>query len=194
MGGTFDPPHLGHLALARAACAELGLDAVLYVPAGNPSFKRDRAVTPAQLRLEMLRLMLADEARSYVSRMEVDRKGVTYSVDTLEELRRLWPEPARLVFIMGADSLRTLPHWRRAERVLQLAEVAVAARDGESLQADVEALMRFAPAAWLHVLRAQVPHVSSTQLREALVQGRDVSGMLAPVVENYIRTHGLYAR
>lgn len=193
MGGTFDPPHLGHLALARAARDELGLDAVLYVPAGNPSFKRDRSVTPAERRLEMLRLMLADEPGSYVSRMEVDRKGVTYSVDTLEELRLLWPEPAGLVFIMGADSLRTLPHWRRAQRVLQLAQVAVAGRDGESLQADVEALLRFAPAARVHVLRTQVPRVSSTQLRAALLDGRGASCMLAPAVEDYIRTHGLYA-
>ena len=194
MGGTFDPPHLGHLALARAARDELSLDGVLWVPAGTPSFKRDQRVTCASDRLHMLSLMLGGEASCSVSRIETDRPGVTYSVDTLEELRCIWPAPSRLVFIMGADSLRTLPHWRRAARVLELAEVAVAGRAGEELAVDLAAVRRFAPDACIHVLRSDVPRVSSTQLRLKIAAGEDVSGLIDGRVLDYIRLHGLYAR
>ncbi len=194
MGGTFDPPHLGHLALARAARDELSLDGVLWVPAGTPSFKRDRHVTCARDRLHMLSLMLEGDASFSVSRIETDRPGVTYSVDTLEELRRIWPAPSRLVFIMGADSLRTLPHWRRASRILELAEIAVAGRAGEELTADLAAVRAFAPDACVHVLGAAPPRVSSTQLRLRLARGEDVSDLVDGRVLEYIRLHGLYAR
>ena len=192
MGGTFDPPHLGHLELARAARRELGLDGVLYIPAGRPSFKRDREVTSAHHRLAMLSRMLEGEPACALSAMEVERPGITYTVDTLEELRRSWPPPARLVFILGADSLHTLPHWHCARRVLGLAEIAVAGRAGEELDRDVAALRAFEPDARVHVLDAHVPPLSSTELRALLARGADVSGMLDPRVLDYIRAHGLY--
>ncbi len=194
MGGTFDPPHLGHLALARAARDELPLDGVLWVPAGTPSFKRDQHVTDASDRLAMLSLMLEGEPACSVSRVETVRPGVTYSVDTLEELRRVWPAPSRLVFIMGADSLRTLPHWRRAARILELAEIAVAGRAGEELAADLAAVRSFAPHACIHVLHGEVPCVSSTRLRQRLAEGRDVSGLIDGRVLDYIHSHRLYGR
>ena len=107
VGGTFDPIHLGHTALGEAARTELGLDGVLYIPAGVPSFKRGRRIASGEDRVAMARLATRSLPHSAVSTREIERAGVTYTVDTLRELRADWPEGTRLVFVMGEDSLAT---------------------------------------------------------------------------------------
>ncbi len=193
MGGTFDPPHAGHLAIARLARERLGLTGVLFIPAGVPSFKRDKPVTPARHRLAMLELALRDDPSFALSRLEVDRAGVTYTADTLEELRCLCPAQTRLVFIMGGDSLHTLSHWRRAGRILELAEVAAVARARCDLSRDAAELRVLYPQARIHLLHSQaVPDVSSTHLRFCLAQGLDAQGLISEPVLRYIRAAGLY--
>ncbi len=193
MGGTFDPPHAGHLALARVARERLGLDAVLFIPAGIPSFKRDKQVTPARHRLAMLELALQDVPYAALSSMEVRREGVTYTADTLEELRGLCPEGTRLVFIMGGDSLHTLPHWDRAGRILELAEIAAVARVGCDLAQDEAQVLERYPQARIHVICDEgVPDISSTRLRAELEGGRTAGEFLDASVLRYIRAEGLY--
>ena len=193
MGGTFDPPHVGHVALARAAADQLGLDFVLFMPAGNPSFKRDKAVTPAMHRLAMLELALGAQTSYAVSSREIDREGITYTADTLEELKSLVPAVTQLVFIMGGDSLRTLPCWRRAHRILELCDVAVGPRQGEDATADLRALLEFDPDARVNIFDSStVPTVSSTQLRDELSHGAEPLGMMSPSVLRYIYENKLY--
>ena len=194
MGGTFDPIHLGHTAMAQAACAELALDGILFVPAGNPNFKQGRKIAPAASRLEMAKLAVRALPNCAVSALETERPGVTYTYDTLLELRRLLPPEARLVFVMGADSLQTFAAWHRAADLARLAEYAVAPRAGSLGLADLRAgLARKGLEPVLHELATPLPTVSSTQVRALLATGDPTDGLLDPVVARHIAEHGLYA-
>ena len=128
LGGTFDPVHRGHLALATAAREELALDEVLFVPAGQPWRKAGRIVAPAQHRLAMLRLALDEEPAFRVETLELERPGPSYTADTLEAVAEARPGD-ELFFIVGEDALADLPNWVRPERILELATLAVARRD-----------------------------------------------------------------
>ncbi len=127
LGGTFDPVHLGHLLLAECCREQLRLDRVLFLPAAVPPHKRDRQLTPAPQRIEMLELAIAGQERFAVSRLEIDRGGVSYTVDTLRHFGREDPEGERFL-LLGADMLHDLPHWHEAENVCQLAVVAAVRR------------------------------------------------------------------
>ncbi len=191
VGGTFDPVHRGHTALGEAARGELGLDGVLYIPAGVPSFKRDREVAPGPERLALVELAVAGLPGSAASGREVARPGITYTVDTLEGLRAELPAGVRLVFVMGADALETLPLWHRAADLARLAEVACAPRVG---CAPPEGAARRAREAGFSVtlLGTPVPEVSSTEVRGRLRSGAPLDGLLDPAVERRIRARGLY--
>ena len=192
LGGTFDPIHSGHLVLARSACDALGLDEVLFMPTNQPNFKQQQQVTPAPQRVAMVRLAIAGQPRFRLDCREVARGGVTYTLDTLEELAREYAG-ARLNFILGADSACSLVHWRGAERLAQLARFVVAARPGTSVR-QVQQVHAASPLAFdLAFVEAPACDVSSTALRAALRAGqRPPEGQLPPAVYDYIRTHGLY--
>ncbi len=191
LGGTFDPVHIGHLLLAECAREELGLERVIFVPAGRPWRKAAREVSPAEHRLAMLRLAVAGNDAFDVSTIEVEREGPSYTVETLEELRRRDPD-ASLFFIVGEDALADLPNWRQPQRILELATVAVAARSGEgpSLR-QAEAMMPglVARAVWL---RMPVIEISATGIRERVRLGLSIRYRVPAAVEAYIRDHGLY--
>lgn len=130
MGGTFDPVHNGHLVIARSVADQLGLDRVLFIPAGNPNFKQDQKLASAADRVRMVELAIAEPSPDFeLDLREVERPGVTYTADTLEELARCH-EDARLFFIMGTDSAITLPGWKRAEDIARLCTVVVAIAPG----------------------------------------------------------------
>lgn len=191
MGGTFDPIHRGHVVMGEAARVELGLDGVLYIPAGIPSFKRDRRLASPDDRLAMVRLATETLPSSAVSERELRRPGITYTVETLRELRRDCPATVRFVFIMGQDSLESFPLWHQAERIASLCDLAVAAR-GPAVPTLSECRpteILGTPVHWLH---ARVLDISSTAVRLALASGGDVSGQLDPRVATYIYEHGLY--
>ena len=193
VGGTFDPIHTGHTALASAAARELDLDGLLFVPAGVPSFKRDRRLASAADRLAMARLATASLPSAAVSEREVDRPGITYAVDTLRALAADVPPSTRLVYVMGADTLASLPQWCHAAEVAALSEVAVAGRAGsEGVAEALEALDRAGLPVRVHELAAAVPQVSSTDLRAQLAQGTVAPGLLDPAVYAYIVDHHLY--
>ena len=188
LGGTFDPVHRGHLALARAARAELGLDEMLFVPAGRPWRKAGRIVAPAADRLAMLRLALESEPAFRVETLELDHPGPSYTADTLEALRAARPDD-ELLCILGEDALVDLPNWVRPERILELATLAVARREsvpgaaGERLPGLSERVV------WLKM--PLVP-VSATAIRERVRRGEPIGEMVPPAVAAYIRERGLY--
>ncbi len=136
LGGTFNPPHLGHLVCAQEACVRLGLDRVLLVPAGVPPHKRVEAEPGVEHRVAMCEAAVADDARLGVSRADADRAGPAYTVDLLRAVQAAAPGD-ELWFIVGGDMAHSLPSWREPEAVLALARLAVAEREGVR-RADIE--------------------------------------------------------
>ena len=196
MGGTFDPIHNGHLEIARRACESLGLSGVLFVVAGDPWMKHGRALTPAEDRFAMVQAAIEGDVRFAASRMEIDRAGETYTVDTLRELRRILPAHVELCFLMGTDAAARLGEWREASELGGLARFAVVSqRDDVAL--DERSLSRLAQIIGAReILQVEMPRmdVSSTDLREKVRQGRSIRDEVSAVVADYIESHGLYQR
>ena len=136
MGGTFDPIHIGHLTIAEEMRQALGLDAVVFMPAGNPVFKKDQQVTDARDRLEMCRRAVAGNPHFDVSAIEIDREGYTFTVDTMRELRSRYPENVEFYFMVGSDSAATVGKWRGVAELAGLVHLAVAAGRPGSVSED----------------------------------------------------------
>jgi nicotinate-nucleotide adenylyltransferase len=201
LGGTFNPPHLGHLALAGHAREELGLSKVLLMPAGAPPHKPSLADPGPEHRLEMCRLAAHLQDGVSVCALELERRGPSYTADTLREIHARHPE-AELTFILGADTARTLPSWHQPESVLRLARLAVASRSGAERD-QVEAAISAAAAAGLasvgaggsaepRFLSMEPIDVSSSRVRERVAAGEPVEDLLGEAVAGYIARHGLY--
>lgn len=191
MGGTFDPVHNGHIVMAESASEQLQLDRVLFIPTGNPNFKQGQQVTPAQDRVEMLKLALQDKPHFELDLREVERPGVTYSADTLEELHEEFPG-AELYFLMGVDSAQTIVHWRRAERVAELCKVVAVQRPGYSFDSIDRAMEQSDIDFELICLEIDAVDVSSTEVRRRISCGETVQGLVPDAVIEYIVEHGLY--
>lgn len=192
LGGTFNPPHVGHLGLARAALAELALERVLLVPARVAPHKTDAEDPGAEHRLRMCRLAVAEDARIAVSTIEIDRPGSSFTVDTLRCIHATDPE-AELTLIVGADMARTLPGWREPREILGLARLAVAARDGasrESVRGALRGLDGEASAVFLEMAPLEV---SSSQVRARAAAGDPYQDLVGAAVAGYIAEHGLYS-
>jgi nicotinate-nucleotide adenylyltransferase len=193
LGGTFDPVHNGHLHIANALRAALDLERVIWVPAGRPPHKTGQIVSKDRDRLAMLELAIAGSANDEISTIEVDRSGPSYTADTLEILAERF-SPARLFFLMGEDSLRDLPTWHDPERLLRVAELAVAARPG--VEADLESVARHVPAVQrrVHLVPTKEIELSSSEIRRRVRENEPIHGLVPWPVERYIREHGLYAK
>lgn len=194
LGGTFDPVHRAHLIIADDVRVRLHLDRVVFIPAGEPWRKMDRAITTAAHRVAMLRLAIAGNDRFELSLVEVERPGPSYTVDTLEELRdRLSPE-TELYFILGHDALLDMPNWKEPLRIVQLCRLVVAARPdyGDSDMAELEVL---APGLLEHVVFVEAPllDISSTDIRRRVREGLPIRHLVPDAVATYIREHGLYS-
>jgi nicotinate-nucleotide adenylyltransferase len=195
LGGTFDPIHIGHLVLAEQAREQLALDEVLFVPAGDPWRKAGKRITPAGDRLAMVELGIAGNPAFRASRVEVERPGPSYSVETLAALAAERPD-AELYFILGEDALFDLPNWRDPAGIVSLARIAVAAR-GPASRLDAvsgEQLERLVPGLGARFVRVEMPAigVSATDLRERVRRGATVRYLIPEAVEQYIRERGLY--
>lgn len=183
-GGTFDPPHIGHLIVAQDAWAALGLDRVLFVPAAVPPHKRGRAVSPAALRLEMIRAAVAGDPRFEVEDLELRRAGPSYTVDTLRELRARDPE-GELFFLLGVDQFRELHTWREPEEVARLATLAVLSRGGAE---GGEEAVGF-PHRTVQVTRIDL---SATEIRRRVPAGEPIRYLVPAEVDAVVRREGLY--
>jgi nicotinate-nucleotide adenylyltransferase len=199
LGGTFNPPHLGHLALARHALGELGLDRVLLVPAFRSPFKQPEEDPRPEHRLAMCRLAVADAAALSVSALEIERGGPSYTADTLRALDAADPD-THVTLIVGSDVACTLPTWREPRELLALAEPAVALRAEAELQEREKIRAVLAPL----LSRGRAPHdglrfltmpaidISSSRVRERVRAGLAVEDLVGPAVGGYIAAHGLY--
>lgn len=189
LGGTFDPVHNGHLALAEHAREQLSLDLVLFVPAGEPWRKAHRTITPAEHRLAMLRLAIDGNDAFGISDIELRRDGPTYTADTLEALaaERLDDE---FYFVIGADALADLPNWHEPERIIQHAILAVAPRDDRASDAAEPPT----PGIANRIQRFPMPpvDVSSTDIRARVAAGASITDLVPLAVERYIHDHALY--
>jgi len=188
-GGTFDPPHLGHLSLAEAAKEQLGLDEVLFLPASRNPLKSRRAIAEGHHRLGMVRTLINGVDGMAASDMELTRGGVSYSVVTLGELKMV--QPADYWFIMGADSLKSIQDWRNVPRLAKLCRLAIAIRPPlteEDVRIRIPADFK---EKW-DLVHMPATDISSTEIRDRLARKRPVVGLLSPGVTQYIQQHKLY--
>lgn len=190
MGGTFDPIHIGHLACAEIARDACGLHQVMFSVAGNPHFKQGQHLAPAKDRLAMVQAALVGNDAFIASDDEITRGGITYTVDTLQRLKSACPK-RELVFIMGADSLITLPAWKDASRIAKLARIVCVSRPGFTL--DQSLLTGLADAGFdVSLVDAPVLDISSTEVRRRVARGQSVRYLVPDTVRDYIEAHGLY--
>jgi nicotinate-nucleotide adenylyltransferase len=186
LGGTFDPPHVGHLLLAADARDSLSLDRLVFVPASSQPLKVYKpAVASARDRLEMVRLVVADDANYNVDDTEINRGGLSYTVDTLEHLAKRYVG-AELFFLLGQDALDGFRQWREPQRILELATLALMMRSGAG---DVT---EWRKAERLVMVSTRRVDVSSTEIRERLRAGKSIKGFVPESVERFIEARGLY--
>jgi len=195
LGGTFDPIHLGHMAMARAALSARGLSRVLLMVASIPPHKRTGELAPGEHRLEMARIAVGGEPQIEVSDLEIRRGGISFTVDTLSELARSHPG-GELFFIVGEDTIPELPLWKDLDRLLELARIVALNRPGSREHFEPR---RFPAVSGEILLRCErdrvemepVP-IASREIRRAIQEGRPFDHLLPPGVGEYIRAHGLY--
>ena len=187
MGGTFDPIHHGHLVAASEVRDAFELDRVVFVPAGNQPFKVGREVASAEHRYLMTVIATASNPRFHVSRVDIERAGVTYTIDTLRDLQAQMPD-ADLFFITGADALNQILHWKDPETLWQLAHFVGVTRPGHDFS--VEDL----PPEHVSLLEVPAMAISSTEARDRVAAGQAIWYLVPDGVVQYISKHGLYQR
>jgi nicotinate-nucleotide adenylyltransferase len=184
-GGTFDPPHNAHLALARSALDALALDELRWIPAGAP-WQKSRPITEAVHREAMVRAAIAGEARYLLDRSELERQGPSYTLDTVHALRAAHPG-AQLFLVIGADQFAALHTWHGWRELLALVTLAVANRPGPMPEVDAAV-----QAAARHVVPLPMLDVSATEVRARIARGETVDTLVPPAVARYIENHALY--
>lgn len=194
-GGSFDPVHLGHLLLAETCREACQLDQVWFVPAAAPPHKRQRARAADQDRWAMVQLAVADWPHFVACGLELERGGISYTVETLESIQGQCPG-AELFFLMGADSLRDFPTWRSPERILELATLAVVTREGSLVEPqapfwDIRDGSVDRRTRWVGVEMPRID-LSSSELRERVRAGRSIRCRTPPQVAQYIERQGVY--
>jgi nicotinate-nucleotide adenylyltransferase len=192
LGGTFNPPHRGHLELARHARDELSLDELLLVPARLPPHKSDEPDPGPGHRLAMCRLAVEHEPRLAISPLELERDGPSYTVDTLTSIHRSRPE-AQITFILGADIAETLASWHRPGDLLALADLAVASRNGSPRAGVLDAVRSLGRSGEEITFLDMAPvEISSSDVRDRVRDHLPIDRLVEPAVARYIADHGLY--
>ena len=193
LGGTFDPIHIGHLILAEEVRARLNLAEILFVPAGQPWLKGGSPISPAEHRVEMVRLAIADKPYFKLSIMEIERAGPTYTVDTIAELKAQLGTEDELFFIMGWDNLAELPRWRQPSRLLTMCRLVAVPRPGYPLP-DLKALEASIPGLSQRVTLMDKPEVdiSASVIRDRVTQGLSIRRLVPESIDAYIRQHKIY--
>jgi len=188
-GGTFDPPHRGHIAVAADVADALDLDQVLWIPAGQPPHKSSVSAAPLALRLEMTCAVVKADLRFEVSKIEAERGGISYTLDTVRTLRKRYPGTI-LFLIIGVDQFQKFGTWRNPEKLLELAELVVMDRGGQSGQdyvPEIEVIDK------VHFVSVSRVDISSTDVRLAVHEGKEVSAFVPAEIAQIILREGLYA-
>ena len=193
MGGTFDPIHIGHLVTAEAVRLEYDLDKVVFIPAGNPPHKQNSMVTEAMHRYVMTVMATYSNPHFFVSSIEIERQGPSYTVDTVEELLKRCGANSDLYFITGADAVEELPTWKNIDHLLTLCHFIAATRPG-CISAIDKVIQYFGAQGRKKIHRLATPEleISSTDIRERVKQGRSIKYIVPESVENYILKEQLY--
>jgi len=215
-GGTFNPIHQGHLAIAEEVRKTIGLDRILLIPAGRPPHKNGRRILPAKHRLEMARLAVQGRPKMAVSDLEITRRGKSYTIRTVRALERKHPEGTEFYLILGLDAFLEFSTWRSPEIVAARCHIVVVSRPGYRFS-DLSTLaflkgtnsarlneldsgrrsrldLPLSAATRLILIRVTAHDVSATQIRDHLSGGKRLKNLLPPLVESYIMNHGLYRR
>lgn len=193
LGGTFDPVHLGHIMMADEAMKSLELSEVILIPAGQPMSRMKEKLTPAEHRLQMLRLAVDEKPHLRVSAMEIERPGPSYTVDTITELREKYGSKDELLFIMGWDSLAQLPNWREPGRIISKCSLVAVPRPGFT-RPDLKALEKNIPGISKRVVFLEKPRadISATDIRKKVARGESIDHLVPAPVAKYIKRHKLY--
>lgn len=193
LGGTFDPVHNGHLIVAEEVKTRLNLAEIIFVPAGQPWLKADRPISPAEHRLQMLRLAIVDKPYFKLSSIEIERTGPSYTVDTVTELRGQLGSEDELFFILGWDSLAELPQWREPSRLIKMCYLVAVPRPGypcpklKTLEVIIRGLSQ-------RVMLMKEPEIdiSASAIRERVARGLSIRHLVPEPVNRYIKEHKLY--
>jgi len=193
LGGTFDPIHMGHLIIAEETRVRLALAEVLFIPAGEPWLKTNNYISPAEHRVQMVRLAIAGEPSFKLSMMEVERPGPSYTVDTIAELKDQIGAGDKLFFILGWDNLMQLPQWREPSRLAQMCCLVAVPRVGYP-PPDLNTLEAAIPGLSQSIVMLDAPQIeiSSSEIRSRVARGLSIHHLVPEPVEKYIRQHGLY--
>jgi len=193
LGGTFDPIHLAHLAVAEEARVRLDLAEIIFVPAGQPWLKENSPISVAEHRLQMVRLAIDDKPYFKLSAMEIDRAGPSYSVDTVAELQEQLGAGDELFVILGWDSLAELPLWHEPAQLIRMCRLVAVPRPGYSVP-DLQKLEAKIPGLSQRVLVMEKPEIdiSATDIRKRAAHGLSISHLVPEPVERYIKQHRLY--
>lgn len=195
MGGTFDPIHLGHMAMAREAMLQADLDRVLFMPSKIPPHKRGRMISDEKQRAEMVRLAIQNEAGFEFSAFELERDGITYTAETLQ-LFHAEHLKDKLYFIMGGDSFMQMEEWYQPEKIMASAVILAVSRDGltqEQMQARRE-ILRQKYQAEIQIVQMPQMDISSTEIRKRVWAGRAINGLVPEAVAEYIQEQGIYEK
>jgi len=192
MGGTFDPIHIGHLACAEQVRENLNLDAVIFIPAGVPVYKKHLSVTPAHHRFEMCRLACGSNPLFDASSIEIDRVGDTYTVDTLRELRAYYPDNVELYFITGADAVFHIIQWHESSAIADLANFIAVTRPGYALSDEQKSALERHSRFSITYTEVTALAISSSDLRLRVKEGKSIRYLTMQCVSDYIINHGLY--
>ena len=190
MGGTFDPIHNGHLLTAECAAYQYNLEKVIFVPSANPPHKTEQKITDAEQRYLMATLATISNPKFSVSKIEIKRDGLSYTIDTVREFKKIYPNH-KLFFITGTDAIMEIFDWKEPQDLLQEADFIAASRPGYSL-GNIEEKISGTYKEEIHLLKIPGLAISSTNIRHRVKEGRPIRYQLPESVENYIRQKNLY--
>lgn len=195
MGGTFNPPHNGHLALAKRALDEFALDEVIFIPSANPPHKDPKDIIDKEHRFNMVKLAIDKKSKFTISRIELDRTGINYAVDTFNILKDIHGKKAKLFYIMGLDSINEILDWKKPLELFKLCEFIVGTRPGTKIRT-FKRLVKFPPLQKevdkIHIMELK-EDISSSDIRKKLRAKKSVSNIVPPKVLAYIKEHKLYS-
>lgn len=194
MGGTFDPIHLGHLAIAEEVREEMNLDKIIFIPTGIPPHKNNEYITSAKHRYAMTLLATIDNPRFETSMLEINRPGKSYTIDTVNQLSNYYKNDVDLYFIIGADSVFHILKWKKSDELLTKCKFVAISRpgyDNEKLKREIDNLYKTYGTS-IKVISTMYLNISSTMIRERLKNGKSIKYLVPNAVEDYIRKNKLY--